>query len=148
MLIHKSYKKMLTRLERDGWRVSVSQNKHNVITIEKDGITIKRTLAKTPSTQRAIVEGIASFRRELRKRGYTTLDNFTARLMTLYEVEQIINAAAEKLRDDVENNLYAAIEDDIDVLSAVASISDACLEKNSVMERAHNEYLKKRKRLT
>ena len=145
MYLHKSYKKMLEKLEQDGWSVSIEQKKHNIITIEKDGVKIKRSLAITPSKQRSIIEGISSFRRELRKRGYTTLDNFTARLMTLYEIEQIVNAVAEKLSHDFEINDYAAIDDDIDILSAIASITDACLENDKVAEKAHDTYLRKKR---
>jgi len=145
MYLHKSYKKMLEKLEQDGWSVSIEQKKHNIITIEKDGVKIKRSLAITPSKQRSIIEGISSFRRELRKRGYTTLDNFTARLMTLYEIEQIVNAVAEKLSHDFEINDSAAIDDDIDILSAIASITDACLENDKVAEKAHDTYLRKKR---
>lgn len=140
MYLHKSYKKMVERLEQDGWKVSITQKKNNILVLEKDGIKFQRTLAITPSTQRSIIKGIASFRRELRKRGYTTLDNFTARLMTLHEVEQIINAAAEKLQHDNDINHHAATDDHVDILAAIASISDVCLENDRVSEKAHNTY--------
>jgi hypothetical protein len=139
--MHKSYRAVVKRLKEDGFEVTIVEGKHFKVTYSKGTFKATQVLAKTPSSQRSIIEGIAGFRRQLRASGYVTLDNFTARLMTEYEVSKIIDAAAERLKSNVEADDYDSAMECATVLSAVLAFDDECFEIDSVSERAHNEYL-------
>lgn len=141
MYMHKTYRAVIKRLKEDEFIVTVVESKNLKVTYSKGDFTATQVIAKTPSSQRSIIEGIAGFRRQLRAAGYTTLDNFNARLMTEYEVSKIIDAAAERLKNSFDADDYDSAIDSITVFSAVLALDDDCLENDPVIERAHNEYL-------
>lgn len=141
MYMHKTYRAVIKRLKEDGFVVTVVESKHFKVTFSKGNFKATRVIPKTPSSQRSIIEGIAGFRRQLRAVGYKTLDNFTARLMTEYEMSKIVDAAAERLKNNIDADEYDAGMDCITVLSAVLAIDDNCFESDTVVVRAHNEYL-------
>lgn len=142
MYMHKTYRAVIKRLKEDGFTVTVVESKNFKVTYSKGNFKATQVIAKTPSSQRAIIEGIAGFRRQLRAAGYTTLDNFTARLMTEYEMSKIVDAAAERLKNNVDADDYDSATDCLVVLSAVLAMDDSCFETNPVVEQAHDEYLK------
>lgn len=141
MHMHKTYRAVIKRLEKDGFDVTIIESKNLKVTYSKGNFKATQVLAKTPSSQRSIIKGIAGFRKQLRASGYTTLDDFTARLMTEYEVSKIVDAAAERLKNNFDADDYDAATDCVTVLSAVLALNEKCFEKDSVAERAHNEYL-------
>lgn len=141
MYMHKTYRAVIKRLKEDEFVVTVVESKNFKVTYSKGNFKATQVIAKTPSSQRSIIEGIAGFRRQLRAAGYTTLDNFTARLMTEYEVSKIVDAAAERLKNSIDADDYNSAIESVTVLSAVLALDDECLENHPVTERAHNEYL-------
>ena len=141
MYMHKTYKAVIKRLREDGFDVTIVESKGLKVTYSKGIFKATQVLAKTPSSQRSIIAGIAGFRRQLRAAGYKTLDNFTARLMTEYEMSKIVDAAAERLKNNIDTDDYDAAMDCVTVLSAVLALDDKCFESDTVAERAHNEYL-------
>lgn len=143
MPLHKTYKLVVKRLKEDGFAVEVEESRHYKVTYSKGDFEHTVILSKTPSSRSAIVKGIATFRRKLRERGYTTLDNFTARLMTEYEVSKIIDAAAENMNDALQGNNFDAAVECTEVLSAICSLNDKCFESDRASIAAHDSYLKK-----
>jgi hypothetical protein len=147
MPLHKTFRKVIKRLEEDGFIVTVEESRHYKVTYVKGDFKNTQVLSKTPSSQSAIVNGIAGFRRVLRKHGYTTLDNFTARLTTEYELEKILEAATERLRHNIDTGNYDGAEDNLEVISAVGSFTDRCFEKNPSVVSAHKQYLDSKARV-
>lgn len=141
--MHKTYKLVLKRLRENGFTVDIVHGKHYKVNYSKENFSATQVLSKTPSTQSAIIKGIAGFRRQLRGAGYTTLDNFNARLMTEHEVSMIIDSAAERLNNSIDADDNTLAMDAITVLSAVLALDDECFEKNEIIIKAHNEYLDK-----
>jgi len=141
MHMHKTYKAVIKRLREDGFDVTIIESKGLKVIYSKGDFKAVQVLAKTPSSQSSIIAGIAGFRRQLRAAGYKTLDNFTARLMTEYEMSKIVDAAAERLKNTVDADDYDAAMDCVTVLSSVLALDDDCFESDTVAERAHNEYL-------
>jgi hypothetical protein len=139
--MHKTYKAVIKRLREDGFDVTIIESKNLKVFYSKGNFKAVQVLAKTPSSQSSVIAGIAGFRRQLRAAGYKTLDNFTARLMTEYEMSKIVDAAAERLKNNIDSDDYDAALDCVTVLSAVLALDDECFECDNVAERAHNEYL-------
>jgi len=139
--MHKSYKAVIKKLKEAGFTVEIVKNKHLKVTYSKGEFKATQVLAKTPSSQSSIIKGIAGFRRQLRASGYTTLDNYNARLMTEYEVNKIVDSAAEHLNYNVNIDDYNNAIDCLTILSAVLSLDDNCFETDPVIQRAHDEYL-------
>lgn len=146
MPLHKTFEKIVKRLKEDGFVVTVKESRHYKVTFEKGDFKNTQILSKTPSSQTAIIDAIAGFRRELRKHGYTTLDNFTARLTTEYELERIIESAAEKLKHSFDAGNYDEVEDHLEVLAAAASFADRCFETDEIVISAHDKYLRSKSR--
>lgn len=141
--MHKTYKLVLKRLREDGFTVEVVTSKHYKVTYSKHNFKATQVISKTPSKRNAIIKGIAGFRKQLRAAGYTTLDNFNARLMTEYEVSKIIDSATERLNNSIDTENFNEAMDCVTVLTAVLAMDDECFENDEVTIKAHNEYLDK-----
>ena len=144
MPLHKTFKKAIDVLKEAGFDVTIKESRHFKVTYSKGDFKKTQTLSKTPSTQSAIHDGIADFRRELRKQGYTTLDNFTARLTTEYELSRIIESAAERLKHSFSSGDFSQVEKELDVFSAVVSLNEKCFEKDPETITAHDLYLEQK----
>ncbi len=102
--LHKNLKKIIDRFKEDHWIVEIEESKHFKVTISKNHYKGVFTVSKTPSSRNTARDTVAMFRREIRKAGFNTLDNFHAYLITEIEFNDVLDAIAERINTIAEHN--------------------------------------------
>ncbi len=102
--LHKNLKKIIDRFKADDWTVEIEESKHFKVTISKNNYKGTFSVSKTPSSRNTVRDTVATFRREIRKAGFNTLDNFHSYLITEIEFNDVLDAIAERINTIAEHN--------------------------------------------
>jgi hypothetical protein len=102
--LHKNLKKIIDRFKEDGWTIDIEESKHFKVSLSKNNYKKTFIVSKTPSSRNTVRDTVATFRREIRKAGFNTLDNFHAYLITEIEFNDVLDAVAERINTIAEHN--------------------------------------------
>jgi len=102
--LHKNLKKIIDRFKEDGWTIEIEESKHFKVSLSKNNYKKTFTVSKTPSSSNTTRATVATFRREIRKAGFNTLDNFNSFLITEIEFGDILESIAERINSIAEHN--------------------------------------------
>ncbi len=102
--LHKNLKKIIDRFKEDGWTIDIEESKHFKVSLSKNNYKKTFIVSKTPSSRNTVRDTVATFRREIRKAGFNTLDNFHAYLITEIEFNDVLDAIAERINTIAEHN--------------------------------------------
>lgn len=102
--LNKNLQKIIDRFDQDGWTINIEESKHFKVSLSKNNYKKTFTVSKTPSSRNTTRATVATFRREIRKAGFNTLDNFHAYLITEIEFNDVLDAIAERINTIAEHN--------------------------------------------
>lgn len=144
MKLNKSFNLVIKHLRENGFTVDIEEGKHYKLRISIGTTKIEQIVVpKTPGSDQSIEKNIALIRRKLRTHGLSTLDNFTARLMTEYELSRILDSAAEAAKDAIEADDYTLPNELFEIVASIAEFGDEYFETDPVVIEANNAFLAK-----
>lgn len=142
--MNESFELVIKHLREHGFTVEIIEGKHYKLRISFGEVKIQQIVVpKTPGSTQSVEKNIARIRTELRKKGFRTLDNFTARLMTEYELDRILDAAAEAAKNAIEAKDITEANDLFEVMGKIAEFDDSYFETDPMVIEANNSWLAK-----